>query len=68
MYHIIKLDKLVKSISTLPILREVNIQDIIEIRRSISQGVYLCKILAQRSNNNKDAIKLYYSKMKENYE
>lgn len=39
-----------------------------EIRRSISQGVYLCKILAQRSNNNEDAIKLYYSKMKENYE
>lgn len=41
------------------------IDDVTEIRRSIGQGAYVCKLLAQKSYTNEDAVKLFHDKMKE---
>lgn len=48
MYHILKSRKLTESLNHLPTVREVHFDDVIEIRRSIGQGTYVCKLLAKR--------------------
>lgn len=63
MYHILKSRKLTESLNYLPTVREVHFDDVIEIRRS--QGTYVCKLLAQKSYTNEDAIKLFHDKMRE---
>lgn len=65
MYHILKSYKLTESLNSLPTVREIHFDDVTEIRRSIGQGIYVCKLLAQKSYTNEDAIKLFHDKMKE---
>ena len=66
MYHVLESHKLTESINSLPTVRgEIHFDDVIEIRRSISQGAYVCKLLAQKSHTNEDAVKLFHDKMKE---
>ena len=48
MYHILESRKLTKSLNSLPTVREIHFDDVIEIRRSIGQGAYVCKLLAQK--------------------
>lgn len=67
MYNIITLEKLTSYLKTLPDIREINFRDISEIRYHIGLGCFVCKLLAQKSANNEEAIKLYHSKMKELY-
>lgn len=68
MYNILTLEKLIAYLKTLPTIREVNFRDVTEIRYHIGLGYFICKLLAQKSANNEDAIKLYHNKMKELYE
>lgn len=63
MYHILESRKLTKSLNSLPTVREIHFDDVTEIRRSIGQGAYVCKLLAQKSYTN--AVKLFHDKMKE---
>lgn len=49
MYHILESRKLTKSLNSLPTVREIHFDDVTEIRRSIGQGAYVCKLLAQKS-------------------
>ena len=63
MYNILESRKLTEPLNHLPTVREVHFSDVIEIRRSIGQGVYVCKLLAQKSYTNEDAIKFFYDKM-----
>ena len=65
MYHVLESHKLTESLNSLPTVREIHVDDVIEIRQSISQGVYVCKLLAQKSHTNEDAVKLFHNKMKE---
>lgn len=65
MYHILESRKLTESLNSLPTVRETHFDDVIEIRRSIGQGAYVCKLLAQKSYTNEDAVKLFHDKMKE---
>lgn len=48
MYHILESRKLTESLNSLPTVREIHFDDAIEIRRSIGQGAYVCKLLAQK--------------------
>ena len=64
MYHILASRKLTESLNSLPKVREIHFDDVIEIRRSIGQGAYVCKFLAQKSYTNEDNIKLKHTKMK----
>ena len=65
MYHILEYRKLTKYLISLPTVREIHFDDVIEIRRGIGEGAYVCKLLAQKSYTNEDAIKLFHEKMKE---
>ncbi len=67
MYNILTLEKLTSCLKNLPDIREINFRDVTEIRYHIGLGCFVCKLLAQKSANNEEAIKLYYSKMKELY-
>lgn len=67
LYSIITLNKLIDAINNLPTLREPCFKDASNIRHKIGQGLYLCKLLAQKSNNNEEAIELYNTKMNEIY-
>lgn len=49
MYHILESRKLTKSLNSLPTVREIHFDDVTEIRRSIGQGAYVCKLLAQKA-------------------
>jgi hypothetical protein len=49
MYHILESRKLTKSLNSLPTVREIHFDDVIEIRRSIGQGAYVCKLLAKKA-------------------
>lgn len=40
MYHILESRKLTESLNSLPTVREIHFDDVIEIRRSIGQGAY----------------------------
>ena len=64
-YCILNPRELIESINSLPTIREVDFNDIIEIRKSIYQGAYICKLLAQKSFTNKHAVKLFYNIMEE---
>lgn len=68
MHNILTLEKLTECLKALPTIREATFKDITEIRYHIGLGCFICKLLAQKSTSNEDAIKLYYSKMKELYE
>ena len=57
MYHVLESHKLTKSLNSFPTVREIHFDDVIEIRRNISQGAYVCKLLAQKSHTNEDAVK-----------
>lgn len=54
MYHILESRKLTESLNSLPTVREIHFDDVIEIRRSIGQGAYVCKLLAQKSYTNEE--------------
>ena len=58
MYCILSNAGLSKELKNFPIVREVSFPDIIEIRKHTGLGVYLCKLLAQRSRNVEEAIEL----------
>lgn len=65
MYNIIKNNRLRQALESLPTIREVNFSDVIEIRRKTGQGCYICKLLAQKSQDNEHAIELFKYKMNE---
>lgn len=67
MYNILTLEKFIAHLKTLPTIREVSFRDATEIRYHTGLGYFICKLLAQKSANNKNAIKLYYDKLYENY-
>lgn len=67
MYNILTLEKLTEYLKTLPTVREATFRDATEIRYHTSLGYFVCKLLAQKSSNNEEAIKLYHNKMKELY-
>lgn len=58
MYCILSNARLSTELKNFPIVREVSFPDIIEIRKHTGLGVYLCKLLAQRSRNVEEAIDL----------
>lgn len=58
MYCILFNTGLSKELKNFPIVREVSFPDIIEIRKYTGLGLYLCKLLAQRSRNVEEAIDL----------
>lgn len=51
MYCILSNARLSKELKNFPIVREVSFTDITEIRKHTGLGVYLCKLLAQRSKS-----------------
>lgn len=68
MYNTLILEKLITCLKALPTIREVTFRDATEIRYHTGLGYFICKLLAQKSSNNEEAIKLYHNKIKELYE
>ncbi len=58
MYCILSNARLSKELKNFPIVREVSFTDITEIRKHTGLGVYLCKLLAQRSKSVEEATDL----------
>ena len=58
MYCILSNARLSKELKNFPIVREVSFTDITEIRKHTGLGVYLCKLLAQRSKSTEEATNL----------
>ena len=65
MYNIIKNNRLRQVLESLPTIREVNFLDVTEIRSKTGQGCYICKLLAQKSQDNECAVELFNNKMNE---
>lgn len=65
MYHVLESRKLVESLNSLPTVREAHFDDIMRVRQNIGQGVYICKLLTQKSYTNEGAVKLFHDKMRE---
>lgn len=70
MYCIINSSKLVQAISTFQTVRRWDnksdfFKDVNEIRHKTGLGLYICKLLAQKAQNNEDSINLLNKLIKE---
>lgn len=58
MYHTLKLKKLIEELNSLPIIRNLPMSDIKEVREKACVGFHLARMLTERSNNSEEAVNL----------